>query len=54
MHFELVLVLRMLENACWILCYFPKAEIFLLSPNYWPGMTSFVWTVFGVLLLEIE
>ena len=35
-------------------CYFLKAEISGLSPDYWPGMTSFVWTIFGVLLLEIE
>ena len=21
-------------------CYFPKAEIFGLSPNYWPGITG--------------
>ena len=27
-------------------CYFPKTEIFGPSPDYWPGMTSFVWTVF--------
>ena len=35
-------------------CYFPKTEISILSPYYWSGMTSFVWTIFGVLLLEIE
>ena len=35
-------------------CYFSKAEISEPSPDYWPGMTSFVWIVFGVLLLEIE
>ena len=59
---------KRLENAFWadfgsktvgkcmldFVCYFPKVEIFGLSPDYWQGMTSFVWTIFGVLLLEIE
>ena len=40
MHFGPVLVLGLLENACWIVCYFPKAEISRLSPDYWLGMTS--------------
>ena len=59
---------KRLKNAFWasfgsktagkcmldFVCYFPKAEIFGLSPDYWLGMTSFVWTGFGVILLEIE
>ena len=61
-------VLKRLENAFWadfgsktvrkcmldFVCYFPKVEISGLNPDYWQGMTSFVWTIFGVLLLEIE
>ena len=61
-------VLKRLENAfrvgfgsrtvgkCMLdfVCYFSKAEVSGLSPDYWPGMTSLVWTVFDVLLLEIE
>ena len=35
-------------------CFFSKAEISGLSPDYWSGMTSFAWTVFGMLLMEIE
>ena len=40
MRFGPVLVLGLLENACWILCYFLKAEISGLGPDFWPGMTS--------------
>ena len=40
MHFGPVLVPRLLENASWILCYFPKAEISRLSLDFWLGMTS--------------
>ena len=36
MHFGPVLVLGLLD----FVCYFPKAEISRLSPDYWPGMTS--------------